>query len=240
MNRTSRYKQFAVTISFTVAVLIAGCSNNDATPPQTPPAATTMPTDQSNVAVDDNEVGAPTGAVETPNAESDNLNKPTAKTSNTHKGESQRTESGDKPAAITVGSLVELAKTGKVPGSTYAAHTSLYDDIEKDWGVADKKVAAGKGIYVDYKDKGITFGYNKGLIVFDVRSYSKKIQTLKLTDIEKSLGKADSSSVNGSDKIYTYDVNNQFQLKFIIAKSTNKVDHISVFSPQDAKNNMAG
>ncbi|MEM5687367.1 hypothetical protein AAHB49_17270 [Bacillus cereus] len=40
--------------------------------------------------------------------------------------------------------------------------------------------------------------------------------------------------------MYVYKVNNQFELKFIIPKSTGKVNHISVFSPEDSINKMAG
>ncbi|MCA0755293.1 YjgB family protein [Paenibacillus sp. N4] len=140
----------------------------------------------------------------------------------------------------TVGSLVELAKQGKVPGCSYAAHTALYDDIEKAWGKADRNESAGKGMYATYEDKGITFGYNKGMIVFDVRSYAEELHVITLEDIEAALGKADETTVNGSDDIYTYEVNGQFQLKFIIPEAGGGVGHISVFSPQDAKNNMAG
>ncbi|MGO4376576.1 DUF4309 domain-containing protein, partial [Paenibacillus sp. MCAF20] len=53
-------------------------------------------------------------------------------------------------------------------------------------------------------------------------------------------GKADEQTKNGSDDIYTYEVNEQYQLKFVVSEKTGKVDHISVFSPQDTKNNMAG
>lgn len=49
-----------------------------------------------------------------------------------------------------------------------------------------------------------------------------------------------SIKVNGNDKIYIYKVNDQFELKFVIPSSTGKVDHISVFSPEDSINNMAG
>ncbi|PHG65531.1 DUF4309 domain-containing protein, partial [Bacillus wiedmannii] len=53
-------------------------------------------------------------------------------------------------------------------------------------------------------------------------------------------GKPASVKVNGEDKIYVYKVNNQFELKFIIPKSTGNVNHISVFSPEDSINKMAG
>lgn len=54
------------------------------------------------------------------------------------------------------------------------------------------------------------------------------------------LGKPSSVKGNGGDKIYVYKVNNQYELKFVIPKSTGNVDHISVFSPEDSINKMAG
>ncbi|MFF2092034.1 YjgB family protein [Paenibacillus sp. NPDC058174] len=158
----------------------------------------------------------------------------------TSKPQSGQQNGGKDESKLAVGKIFELAKEGKVPGCSYAAHTSLYDDIEKVWGKADHNDSAGKGMYAEYKKRGITFGYNKGMVVFDVRSYSKDLHSLTLKNIESALGKADETTVNGDDHIYTYNVNKQYQLKFVIPASTNKVDHISVYSPDDTKNLMAG
>jgi hypothetical protein len=127
-----------------------------------------------------------------------------------------------------------------VPGTDYAAHLALFDEIEKSWGKPDVNETAGKGIYATYKEKGITFGYNKGMKVFDVRSYADELHAITLKQIEQALGKPDETAVSGEDDIYVYQVNEQYQLKFIIPQSGKGVDHISVFSPSDAKNNMAG
>lgn len=221
MNSTSRFRQFAIGMSLTVALTLSACSNGDPNKDavQTSPVASEAPSVQPSEE-----------ATETPAAEP----------SKDNNGNEEQAPSNEPEAAVTVGSLVELAKVGKVPGCDYAAHTALYDEIEKKWGKADDKGNAGKGMYAVYNDKGITFGYNKGMIVFDVRAYSKELQTLTVSDIEKALGKADETTANGTDDIYTYQVNDQYQLKFVIAEETKKVDHISVYSPQDAKNNMAG
>ncbi len=58
---------------------------------------------------------------------------------------------------------------------------------------------------------------------FDVRSYHAELKSITLQEIEKALGKPTSVKGNGEDKIYVYKVNNQFELKFIIPKSTGKV-----------------
>ncbi|OMD59061.1 hypothetical protein BSK62_27845 [Paenibacillus odorifer] len=136
--------------------------------------------------------------------------------------------------------LLELAKKGKVPGVKYAAHTGLIDEVEADWGKPDQQESAGKGIYATYTDRHVVLGFNKGSLIFDVRSSDSALQKLTLKQIEATLGKPDDTKVNGEDKIYTYQANDQYQLKFIIPSSTGTVDHISVFSEQDSFNNMAG
>jgi len=136
--------------------------------------------------------------------------------------------------------LMELAKSGKVPDIAFAAHTNLIDDVEKSWGAADKKDSAGSGIYAVYSKKHAVIGFNKGSQIFDVRTNDPKWQTLTLQQIQQTLGQPQDTKVNGEDTIYIYKTGNQFQLKFIIPKSTGKVDHISVFFPQDSVNNMAG
>lgn len=136
--------------------------------------------------------------------------------------------------------MLVLARKGLVKGSEYAAHTGLIDEVEKKWGKADQIDSAGKGLYATYKKRGITFGFNKGELIFDVRSYDPELHKLTLPAIEKTLGKPKETAKNGDDQIYVYQASEQFELKFVIPAATGKVDHISVFSPQDAKNNMAG
>lgn len=226
LNQTRRFKQFAIGISFAIALSLTACSNDESSANPTPPPATEAPAEQPST--------EPT-------------NEPAVKPStepSQQPGESAGTDNGEAGSGtqigVLIGSIYDLAKEGKVAGSDYAAHIALYDDIEKKWGKADDNESAGKGMYATYVDKGITFGYNKGMVVFDVRSYSDKLQVITLKDLEIALGSADETSVNGTDEIYTYQVNKRYQLKFIIAKATGKVDHISVISPEDTKNNMAG
>jgi hypothetical protein len=136
--------------------------------------------------------------------------------------------------------MLELAKSGKVSGITFAANTGLTDDVEKLWGKADKTEAAGSGLYATYSKKNAVIGYNKGSQIIDIRSNEPKLQTLTLTQIEQALGKPTDIKLNGDDSIYIYQASKEFQLKFIIPKSTGKVDHISVFDTIHSINNMAG
>ncbi|ULL16110.1 DUF4309 domain-containing protein [Paenibacillus sp. H1-7] len=151
------------------------------------------------------------------------------------KGPSQQDE-----ALAYVKQIMEQAKKGKVPGSDFAAHTSLIDDVEKSWGKADTTESAGKGIYSTYDNHKAAFGFNKGSKIFDVRSYDAKLHSLSLSEIKSVLGNPSDTIPNKTETIYVYKAGEQFELKFIIPESSGKVDHISVFSPKDSINNMAG
>lgn len=136
--------------------------------------------------------------------------------------------------------MFELAKAGKVAGIEFAGETSFFQDVEKAWGNADSKDAAGSGIYATYTKKHAVIGFNKGDQIIDIRSNDPKVQTITLTQIEQALGKPVDTKVNGNDTIYIYKASDVFQLKFIIPKSSGKVDHISVFDTKHLVNNMAG
>lgn len=219
-NRKNGARRMAAALALAAFVVLAGCTNepNNAPEPSETPVETVSPEPTLTPS-------------ETPSAQP-----PASDDADAGEGAGQ----DDGVEAVNVGTLVELAKEGKVPGCDYAAHTALYDEIEQKWGKADKNDTAGKGVYAVYNDRHMTFGYNKGMIVFDVRSNAPELQKLTLNDIEKAIGKADATTTSGGDKIYTYQVNDQFQLKFAIPESTGLVDHISVYSPEDTKNNMAG
>ncbi|WP_338044180.1 YjgB family protein [Paenibacillus oryzisoli] len=136
--------------------------------------------------------------------------------------------------------MYELAKSGKVNGIPFAANTGLTDNVEKTWGKADKTESAGSGLYATYSKKNAVIGFNKGSQIIDIRSNDPKLHTLTLSQIEQALGKPTDTKVNGDDTIYIYKASQEFQLKFIIPKSTGKVDHISVFDTIHSINNMAG
>ncbi|MDR6552719.1 YjgB family protein [Paenibacillus qinlingensis] len=136
--------------------------------------------------------------------------------------------------------MLELAKSGKVSGIPFAATTGLTDDVEKSWGKADKTESAGSGLYATYSKKNAVIGFNKGSQIIDIRSNDPQLRTLTLSQIEQALGKPADIKLNGDDTIYIYTASKAFQLKFIIPKSTGKVDHISVFDTVHSVNNMAG
>lgn len=221
-------KFLAASILLTGMIGLAGCSSNNEQANSASP--TTAPTETAITATSEPEVSPSATPAETATA---TTTSPTETNNDTANAGSQNSDKQLKE-------LLELAKKGKVPGVEYAAHTGLIDEVEADWGKPDQQEPAGKGIYATYTDEHVVFGFNKGSLIFDVRSSDAALQKLTLKQIEGTLGKPDDTKVNGEDKIYTYQANDQFQLKFIIPNSTGKVGHISVFSEQDSFNNMAG
>lgn len=213
----------AIVLSASFAVL-AGCNDGSSTAaPSTAPSGTTAPAASVPAA----------SAVVTPSpaASAAASSKPSAAVP-------AASPAADKKQLLH--EVLELAKQGKAPGIEFAAHTDLIEDVEKAWGEPDKKESAGSGIYSTYSKRHSVIGFNKGSKIFDVRSSASNLQELKLSDIESALGKSADVRKNGDDTIYVYPAGKDFELKFIIPAATGLVSHISVFSPQDSKNNMAG
>ncbi|MEK4464474.1 YjgB family protein [Paenibacillus sp. FSL H8-0315] len=215
---------------------LAGCSSNNEAGNSESQA--TAPTETAVTASSEPEVSPSSTPAETAPATAPET--APAATSSPTETDKDSTSSNSQNSDKQLKELFELAKKGKVPGVKYAAHTGLIDEVEADWGKPDQQESAGKGIYATYTDRHVVFGFNKGSLIFDVRSSDSALQKLTLKQIEATLGKSDDTKVNGEDKIYTYQANDQYQLKFIIPSSTGTVDHISVFSEQDSFNNMAG
>ncbi|MED1510983.1 YjgB family protein [Bacillus proteolyticus] len=202
----------------------------------------TNPTSENNTEIkNDKPESSKKNEDTTPKAEKEPVEKPKNQDSAKPIADSNSNNTAINQKSINhIKDLFEQAKVGKVPNVPYAAHTGDIEEIEQAWGKADKTDQAGNGMYATFTSKNVAFGFNKGSQVFDVRSYHSELKSITLQEIETALGKPASVKVNGNDKIYNYKVNNQFELKFVIPKSTGKVDHISVFSPEDSINKMAG
>lgn len=224
---------FTLTLSATLlAVALTACSSSEkpaAAAPQEPAVQSPAPTPTPNTN---------TTPVPTPSTAPGTDTKATTPPSSNSSGNGTTAPSDNAKAYVL--QIMEQAKKGKVPGLDYVAHKSLIDQVEKDWGKPDTKDTAGKGIYSTYDKHHAAFGFNKGSLIFDVRSYDAKLHTLSFEEIKSALGKPSDTIDNKTETIYVYTANDQYQLKFIIPSSSGKVDHISVYSPQDAKNLMAG
>ena len=126
--------------------------------------------------------------------------------------------------------LKSLAESGKVDNSPFIAGKSNMTQVKQNWGQPNNQAVAGKGTYATYSSKQTTFGFNQNGLIFDVRSYSKQVQSLTLSDVKAVLGDPKSSTKPTSKQVNDiYQVNDTYQLEFIINTDSSKVDHISVF-----------
>ncbi|WP_438434889.1 YjgB family protein [Gorillibacterium sp. sgz500922] len=230
---TRVYKTLTASLALAGALTLTACSSNGDGGTASPSAS--IPPSSASPAT-----AAPTASAALPSASA-----PSASASPAPADTASPAAGGTAaPAASDVSKqiqeMMKLAKEGKAPGFSYVVHKSLIDDVYKDWGKADKEDPFGSaGIYSTYDKKNAVIGWNKGSQIFDIRSSAPELQKLTLKNIEGELGKPDDIKENGNDKIYIYHAGDEYQLKFIIPAATGKVDHISVFSPRGATNNMA-
>lgn len=126
--------------------------------------------------------------------------------------------------------IKEWAEKGMVKDCPFNALDSTINQVKSSWGEPDQVDQAGAGTYATYEDKHIALGYNKAGEIFDVRSYAAGLK--KFTDkmVIKSLGQPKEIRDNNNEKIYVYTVDQKIQLKIIIPKSSNVIDHISVIN----------
>ena len=140
----------------------------------------------------------------------------------------------------------EEASKGRVIGCEFRAkYDNLASTLEQ-WGQADENnyVAEAKGQYFIYEKYNIVLGVNKGLQIFEVRTYDKSIGILSLEDIINSYGQPDYDIVTDLDeKIIGYIVNDDFKILLVFKSYSNNknpmLDHYSVFYPMGTVNLMA-
>lgn len=136
--------------------------------------------------------------------------------------------------------IMENARKGKVRSSEFTARNTQIDQIEAKLGKPTSFTQAGYGYYASYGRQSLAFGYNMETgVVFDVRSYEKKLKNLTLSMIKKELGEPTDirkyKDKNHDNTIYVYQAGEQYELKFIIPPNTGRVDHISVFSQSSVR-----
>lgn len=144
--------------------------------------------------------------------------------------------------------IIVAAKKGKVPGQPYVSGKTNISTIEKDWGKSKDISNTKAGIYATYADNSTVFGYYHHSPVFDVRSYSKQLHSITLTDVTKAMGKPDKISYYNSKSVHqqisVYQLGNQDELRWVTTKPDDQnpnpvIDHISVYNPHIALHSVA-
>lgn len=182
------------------------------------------------------------------NSTSDNNAKDENKSSNdNNNGNSDKRDQNPVVDNRNVGLLnqiVSLAKEGKVINCDFVTGKTTIDDIEKVYGNPDKQeyISSAKGTYTTFAKKDLVFGFNKGMQVFETRSFDPRLQAISRSDIENVLGKAPyKATISGttSQTVLGYTMNSDYKLEFVISDTTNLVDHVNVLYPAATVNSMA-
>ncbi|WP_341302672.1 beta-N-acetylhexosaminidase [Lysinibacillus sp. FSL H8-0500] len=134
--------------------------------------------------------------------------------------------------------IASLAQEGKVPAVPFVVGQADKKAVYQQWGEPQQVSKATNGEYEDYSDHHVTIGY-QGTRAFDIRSFKADLQTIHLAAIKNSMGEPDESRYYQDDTtdqiILVYQVNDTYQLKWILPKPTDAnndpvVHHISVYT----------
>lgn len=140
--------------------------------------------------------------------------------------------------------VLDLAKEGKVLNAPYSVKQTVFDTVEKEWGAPATRDAVNGISYAAYPERGVIFGFNKGMQLVDIRSYDLRLQELTQSQVEKALGKPQSITKQGTQQIAVYQVTPDYQLKVVYlpptaANKDPRVDHMNIVYPQGLINQMA-
>lgn len=144
-----------------------------------------------------------------------------------------------------INKIFETAKSGKIINSSFAAKTNTITDVEEKLGSSRETdyVADAKGSYANYPDQNVVFGFNKGTVIFEPRSFDPSLKTISLSALKSVLGKPDHYVETNSEQIIGYVVNDQFKLLFVFDQGHDEsllyLKHYSVLYPDGTANNMA-
>lgn len=128
----------------------------------------------------------------------------------------------------------------------FAVKTTVIEEVKKKLGEPDKTdwVPAAKGTYVTYSDQALVFGFNKGMQIFEVRSFDQKLQKVALAKTKEVYGApAYDVKVNG-EEIIGYTAGQEFKIERVFPEPTQNIpnpllDHYLVLYLQGTVNSMA-
>lgn len=140
----------------------------------------------------------------------------------------------------------QLAEQGKVINSDFAVKTTVFEDIKKRFGEPEKTdwVPAAKGTYVTYSDQALVFGFNKGMQIFEVRSFDQQLQKISLAKTKEVYGAPAYDVKAKGEEIIGYSAGQEFKIELVFSEPTNNtlnphLDHYLILYPQGTVNSMA-
>ncbi len=141
--------------------------------------------------------------------------------------------------------ILERAKTGQVINIEFGTGRVIEDVIKK-YGqpdIAPEWVSEQKGIYAGYNEPKVSFGYNKGSQIFEIKWDDPSLNEFTRGQIETYYGKPGHVTDQTNHQSVGYAINEDYRLIFTFAPSLvpseAKVMGYSVLWPAGTVNNMA-
>ncbi|MDR9857413.1 M56 family metallopeptidase [Paenibacillus sp. VCA1] len=246
----------ALIVALSGCALTNGKTTSDETAAKPPADATTPAETTTNTPGDNNSGDAQSGNTATEN-DAQNGSAGSGGVSTSTKGGSNQGSTGSTGSKQTgtqssdtkgheqqLKDIVALAKKGKVKGADFVAGKTTIDVVHEAWGEPDRpwqptdryaydsySPGAGRGTYA--------FGIGRGEVVYDIRYFgspmdeSQAFNGISFAEIKRTLGKPSSIKTNSGDDILMYKLG-EYELKFVGPHKTQRLDHISVYSPRAA------
>lgn len=149
------------------------------------------------------------------------------------------------PARVMLLNIMQLAKQGKVINCEFPVKTSNFGDVENKWGKADNTawIPAAKGTYSTYFQKNVAFGWNKGLQIFEVRSFDSGLKNITLSAAQDVFGTPVWIFKANNQKIIGYTIG-EFKIEMVFPLPSSKnpnpiMDHYNILYPDGTINSMA-
>lgn len=231
MISSSNKKSIAVTIASLCLVFAVGCSSASKSS-LSDNSKSTNSTNQATNSANQTTNSSASNAINTANGTNEATNKTSSSEGVTN---SQKT---------LLNSITQLALQGKVVNCDFSTGTPI-ENVTAKWGKADKTewVAQAKGYYSTYSKNNAVFGYGKGDLIFEVRSFDKDLTQISLSSIKNILGTPEYNATDSGQKIIGYTAGKNYKILFVFSVATNGsndplLDHYSVLYPSGTVNNM--
>jgi hypothetical protein len=142
--------------------------------------------------------------------------------------------------------MIQLAKQGKIINSEFGVKTTVIDTVEKKLGKPDKVdwVPEAKGNYATFSKYNVAFGFNKGMQIFEARSFDSRLRNLSLSMVKKVYGTPAYDVKANGEEIIGYTAGQEYKILLVFPSPSNDrkdpyMSHYSVLYPRGTVNSMA-
>lgn len=143
------------------------------------------------------------------------------------------------PAAV-LKSIRHLAEEGGILNCDMTVQDSTIDDFVDEYGHYDRSnyVASAKGNYATFSHHNIVVGFGRGDQVFELRSYSKRLEGITESELKDQWGEPDHSTKSNGQRMLSYDLGD-YNCKFVFDDGGESLNHYNVIWLDGTKNSAA-